>query len=212
MRKEISKPFRFVLYFAAVSAVLLFFWKIIHLFYLRLLVFTGNPVWKLMDFPVRMDITGDQLHFIYRFVLRDPLSFTVYDADEIYLNLIILIALIGATRFSTGMRVMKPASVASCALFVIHFILLTAYAYTHIWTFTKAQEADAGRELLRHVSPLFSERVAGYLDSVLFHWNTWGWDVIPLLIWAAALYIFRDYRKGIDDYLRALPKKKHIPG
>ncbi len=188
MRGGTSKPIKFLIYFVLSSVILLIFWKIIDLLYMHLLVFTGNIVWRFFDLAVVMDISESGLHFIYRFATRESLSFTVHDADKVYLNLIILFSLVGATRLATGVKIAKAALISFAALFVIHFFMLTGYAYSHIWTFIGTQEADVQRRLIPLVTPLFSHNAADFFEYVLWHWNTWGWDVLPLLLWFALIY------------------------
>ena len=49
-------------------------------------------------------------------------------------------------------------------------------------------EAEVRETLLPAVSKFFSSSTAYYLDKILFHWNTWGWDVLPLVLWLAFTY------------------------
>ena len=150
-----------------------------------------------------MNITGGDLHFVYRFPLHESLSFTVGDIDEVYLNLLILPALFGAARFALGIRVIKPLLFALAVIFVIHVSVLTAYAVTHIWTFTLAQDPEFQRQLVRHVAGEFPRGAAVWLKKLLYHWNAWGWDVIPVMIWAAALLMF-DKSNDFYNLLRSL--------
>ena len=199
MLKNIQKPYKFIILFLAFAFALLISWSIIYKPYLYFLVGAGNPVWSVLGFPVKMELTGNTLHFIYIFTGRSPLSFTVHDANEIYMNLILLISLMGAARVILKVKLLKPCLISIAVLFLVHIFVLYAYAYTHIWTFVDTQNPELQNNLLPHISVLFSRSVSDILNGLLFHWNTWGWDVLPLALWLGST------RKSLSDLM---PRKK----
>jgi hypothetical protein len=147
------------------------------------MAFGTNLSWGFFNFPVKAVLNEGILHFLYYFPAHDPLSFSVHDADKIYLNLIILLSLIGATWFTFKRKILKSALISLFLLYVFHIFILFLYAYTHIWEFLELQSPEVQKELGRHVADVFTKDISDMLLTIRFHWNTWGWDVSPLLIW-----------------------------
>jgi len=190
MWKKLPKPFRFILIFFVISGILLILWKIISILYLYLLVAIASPIWNFCDYPVQMVIRDHILHFIYRALNQEPLTFIVYKVDEIYLNLVLVLALFGATWLTLKKKILCSFIFSLGILFVIHELVLYAYSYTHIWEFAHNLDPNLQKKFITIISHLFSKTAANFLNHFLSHWNAWGWDVIPLILWLGGIYKF----------------------
>ena len=185
MWKNLPKQFKFILYFLGISAVLVGFWKLIAIAYLYLLAGIAKPVWSLFGYPVQLVIKDNILHFVYIKISQEPISFSVLKADEIYLNLVLIAGLFGASYLTSRKKILRDAIISLGILFVIHEFILFIYSYTNIWEYIGSAETEIQETLTPAILMFFSSSTANNLNYILFHWNTWGWDVIPLMLWLA---------------------------
>lgn len=188
MWKKLHLSFKFLLCFLALSGILVILWKFIEILYLNALVIVARPIWSVFQYPVQAVIQDKVLHFLYRGLGNEPLSFGVFKSDEIYLNLVMLLALFGAAKLTIKQNILRSLVYSVCILFVIHEFILFAYSYTHIWGFIETQDISIQEKLMPLISQRFSKSAANFLDTILYHWNTWGWDVVPLILWIGGTY------------------------
>ena len=186
MWKKTAK--KFIFSFLIIAGVLTALWKFISIPYLYLLVLIAKPVWSFFDYPVQLVIKDNLLKFVYTNISTEPISFSVFQADEIYLNLVLLIALFGATWITLKKKLISQALISAGVLFIIHEIVLFAYSFSTIREYVKSAAPDIQSILLPYVNQFFPDSTAGYFDHFLFQWNAWGWDVLPLLLWLISSY------------------------
>ena len=149
MWKNLPKPFKFILYFLGISAVLVGLWKLIAIAYLYLLAGIAKPVWSLFGYPVQLVIKDNILHFVYTKISQEPISFSVLKADEIYLNLVLMAGLFGASYLTIRKKILRPAFVSFGILFIIHEFILFIYFILAITYFSISQY------FLFHLTSLF---------------------------------------------------------
>ncbi|MCL5019225.1 MAG: hypothetical protein M1426_01945 [Patescibacteria group bacterium] len=188
MWKKLPLPYSFLLYFIILAGILLIFWNAIDVVYLYLLVLVAQPIWSVFQYPVQLVIQNNILHFVYGELAGESLSFNLPDADEIYLNLILLIAFFGSTGLTTQKMCIRQFIYSLLILFTIHEFILFAYSYTHIWEYIGTQNVAVQEKLVPLISQKFSKVTADFLSIILYHWNTWGWDVVPLVLWIGGIY------------------------
>ena len=181
---------RFILSFVIISGLLTALWKIISIPYLYLLVFIAKPIWSIFNYPVQLAIEDKILKFVYTNISTEPISFSVFQADEIYLNLVLLVALFVSTWIAAKKHFIGRAFISLGILFVFHEIILFAYSYTNIWEYVKGVDNKVLGGLINSVNQYFPGKTAEFFDYFLFHWNAWGWDVLPLILWLISTYKF----------------------
>lgn len=190
MWKKLPKPYKFIFTFLVIAGLLLISWKIITILYLYLLVYFAKPIWSVFGYPVQLAIRDNVLHFVYMKIALEPISFSVHQSDEIYLNLIIMLALFGATFLIFERKIKYSFLFSLVIIFIIHEFVLYMYAYTNIWEFADSLDINNNKELINNISGFFSKSTAGFFDNLLFHWNAYGWDVVPLILWIFGIYKF----------------------
>ncbi len=183
MCKRISKNIRFIVVLFVFSGVSLAAWDYISFVYLHLITFLGNPVWAVLDYSVKMTIQAGSLHFVYQNITAEPLSFTVNRVEDIYLNIVVIISLFGASFFTIKKDILKALLVSAVTLLIIHEILLFAYSYTNIWIFLESQGQTMKNSLEPAVSANFPKSTSDFFSTVIFHYNSWGWNAFPLVLW-----------------------------
>lgn len=190
MWKKLPKPFKFIICFLVISGLLVVLWKVFAIPYLYLLVGIAKPIWSIFDYPVQLVIKDKILRFVYIKITSEPISFSVYQVDEIYLNIVLIGALFGATWLTIQKKILRSALLSFGILFVIHEFVLYAYSYTNIWEYIGSEDYKIQEMVIQSVYQFFSKSKSNYLEHFLFHWNAWGWDVIPLILWLGSIYKF----------------------
>jgi len=190
MLKKQKELYKFIIYFLFISALLTVFWKIISILYIHLLVIIAKPIWSIFGYPVQLVIKENILSFVYIKIAQEPMSFDVHNVDEIYLNLVLLGAFFGATWFTISKKIIPQTIFSFGILFFIHEVVLYIYSYTNIWEYIVNEEYKIQKTLIPSISQFFSVSAADILNHVLFHWNAWGWDVIPFVLWLVSIYKF----------------------
>jgi len=188
MWRKLGKPYKFIAAFLGIAGLLLIFWKIIALLYLHLLVAIAKPIWSVFNSPVQLEIRDNILRFIYLQISPEPMSFSVNKSDEIYLNLILVVSLYSALWIIVKKKILYPFLVSLGILFVVHELILYLYSYTGIWEFADSLDYNSQKELLNNILNLFPKVKANLFNQLIFHWNAWGWDVVPLILWLGGAY------------------------
>ncbi len=184
-RTLVRAPLLFLLRFAAVAGVLYLFRADVSGIYLSLVTAPAN--WLLGgDGGVAYTRQGHELSLVYR---QLGLRFAVHDI--IYQNLLVALALFGATQAHWTWK-LKWGGVAVFTLWASHVVSLFLGGHVIVWDFLWSLPADVRADLLPRVTEHFPmER--DWLFSRLFGlWHTWGRQSLALAVWAlAALPLLR---------------------
>ncbi|MCP4728241.1 MAG: hypothetical protein GY863_24590 [bacterium] len=176
----------FFLRFLAAAGFFLLIWKPFSIAYMHTIVFFSDTVtgifYPYMDIAIIDGITK----FRYSNITAQQLQFSVNDIDQIFLNIIVFLSLIFSSyRIDLKSRV-KHAAIGIAILAAIHIFVINMYAYTTIWDYVLSQPAELSSELMARTGTYFSKGVTDIYRRLLFNWNSWGWDVVPLLLWIPA--------------------------
>ena len=188
MLQKQSKKLLFLGEFLLIAGILYLWWDLLSVIYIYILAALLNPFCSLLEYPVALNITDGVLHFIYDGLTKTPVSFTVHDASEIYLNLILFIALWGALWWYNQKIRLKFFILGLLILYVCHGTILFAYTFSGIHVFAGNIQGPAREEVVALINKTFPIQLNNLLQVIVFHWNTWGWDTIPLLLWLPGIF------------------------
>ncbi len=173
----------FFLRFLLAAAIFLLIWKPFSLVYMHFIVFLSEVISSIFYPYMDIRIIDGITKFQYNNITTQQLQFSVNDIDQIFLNLIVFLSLMfGSFRVSLRKKI-KHIIIGVSILAAIHLFVTNMYVYTTIWDYVLSQPDDLKTELILRVNGYFSQEMTGLYRKFLFNWNSWGWDVIPLLLW-----------------------------
>ena len=164
----------------------------------------GKPILAVSGYPLKLVVEDNELHFIYSNILEQPQKFPVYEADQIFLNLIVISSLFGATCFTFEKRILKKFLFSILMLMVMHIIVIFAYAYAHIWNTVLTQPHEVQVVIISVLTRYFSQPVSVFCGKLTFHWNMWGWDVIPVFIWFLSIRRYSFISENLQKHFKPL--------
>ncbi|MFC1731464.1 hypothetical protein ACFL6I_14190 [candidate division KSB1 bacterium] len=173
----------FFLRFLISSLILLVIWKPVSVLYLHFISSVSGLFFRVFDHAVSLVIADGVLKMMYPSVGGTPLQFSMGEADQIFLNIIVFVSLV----LSSYRVVLKKRIVYGIAalgiLGLIHVFVIYMYTDVTIWDFIAGQPDQAKSMMTLQANAYFSGRNTELFRYLLFNWNSWGWDVIPLLLW-----------------------------
>jgi len=178
--------YNFFIRFLAGSLFLLIIWKPVSTLYLHVISAAANAFFTIIGHSVSLYVEGDVLNMLYPPIARETLSFAMRDADQIFLNLIVLAALIFSSHRVARIRRLKYGAISVILLAFIHVLVVCSYTYVTIWNYVGTLTEPLRSEVTARASVYFSESYATVYEYIIFNWNSWRWDVIPLLLWIPA--------------------------
>lgn len=173
----------FFLRFLGIAGVSLLFWKPFSFLYLHIIAPVTNGVLSLFSGSAHLQIIDGILKFQYGSITPQLLQFSVRDVDQIYLNIIVFFALVFSSWKIPLKYRMKFCFSGLGVLILVHIGILSMYTYTTIWDYVSSQPEAVRASLMDTTDAHFPESLTGIFRRILYLWNSWGWDVIPLLLW-----------------------------
>lgn len=177
-RDLLREPLWFLVRFALVVGVLYLLRAQISTLYLALVTPPAN--WLLGDMGATYVRQGHELSLVYGGL---GLRFTVHDV--IYQNLLVAVALFGATRANWVWK-LKWGGVAVFTLWVSHVASLFLGGHVIVWDFLWSLPMDVRAELLPRVAERFPQERDWLLSRLFGLWHTWGRQSLALAIWGLA--------------------------
>lgn len=173
----------FIVRFLAITATGLLLWKPLSVVYLHIITPLTNTVLSIAGSSVQLLIIDGVLKFQYDSVASQLLQFSVNDVDQIYLNILVFFGLVMSSYFLSAKYRVKYLLAGLGLLTVTHVAVLSMYTYTTIWDYVLAQPEALQASMYQRTDTQFSAQFTGVVREIIYLWNAWGWDVIPLLLW-----------------------------
>jgi hypothetical protein len=183
--------------FFLIALALLIAWAPFSHAYLWLLYAVGQPAFLLPDWSVQVIMEQGALKFLVPLPTGNPLHFTVGDIEEVFLNIVLLIALYGAVFRRPAGGWMRSFAISGLALLCVHALLLILYAATSLPNLLATSGIPGGIEAAATIQHALPGPIMALAQPLLFHWHAWGWDVLPLLLWLPVSglgAIYKSYR------------------
>ncbi|MFC1564983.1 hypothetical protein ACFL6G_08615 [candidate division KSB1 bacterium] len=176
----------FFIRFLVLSAVFLLIWKPISFVYMHIIAFFSNILTGLIHPYLDISVIDGILKFRYNNISAQILQFSVNEVEQVFLNLIVFLCLmISSYRVDLKPR-LKYLTAGLLILILIHVFVINMYAYTTIWDYVLNLPDEIKAGLIPRIEMYFSGGITNIYRKLLFNWNSWGWDVIPLLLWLPA--------------------------
>jgi hypothetical protein len=78
-------------------------------------------------------------------------------------------------------------------LLVVHGYLLTLYALTSVPGLVLTAGIPGADRIAAAIAGGMPGLSPGTAGRLLFHWHTWGWDTLPLLLWLPGSGLWRSW-------------------
>ncbi len=188
----------FFIRFLICALFLLIIWKPFSLLYLHTITFFSNVFFQVIEHSVNLFLEGEVIKMQYPAIGSTPLRFSMSDPDQIFMNIIVFAALVISSYRVPVTKRIKYSAFSLIILFFIHMSVIYMYTITTIWDYVASQPDSLRPFLSDQVGQYFSDSMTETYRYVIFNWNSWGWDVIPLLLWTPV---------GIMQFSYLLPVK-----
>lgn len=168
-----------------ISMLLLVLWEPLSFLYIYLVSGCTEIIFSITGYPVDLNVEAGVLKMIFPPFMGDPLRFSMENADHIFLNILMFTALYASSyKIPIGNRLKSGFSLATILLFV-HICVVYMYTSTTITDYMNSQSVHlkTAADLYLSTFPAGSPVI---FKSLMFHWNSWGWDLIPILLWIPA--------------------------
>jgi len=185
---NLSSRKQFFIRFLCVSFIFLLLWKP---FSLALTVFYGHLfslILKIFQSDISAQVVSKNIVFDYSTIFSRDIRFPVGDIDQVFLNVIIMVSLFistpGLKPKKTLLYILILFGIMSCLyLFIFHM-----YSHTFLRIYMSQYYTQLDEQILQTFRDKFPESTMRLYDKILFHWNSWGWDVTPLILWLPVGY------------------------
>ncbi len=173
----------FFLSFIGIAILALLIWEHVSALYLQILAPITNAVASVINPAAQVHIIAGILQFEYTGITPQLLQFSVKDVDQIYLNSVVFFTLI-VSSFRVPVRFrLKNYVIGQFLLSGVHVSLLIMYTYTNIWDFVGMQPEASQKLMQNGLEILFPSGITELFETIIYYWNTWEWDVLPLIFW-----------------------------
>ena len=183
-----SKRLQFLVKFLIISMIFLVLWKPLSIAIMYFLGFLATGVFEISGTGIDVKIISGSLYFDYTEVFSQNISFPLRDIDQIYLNIIILFSLLISTPNLSLQKRVRYMAICLFIMTCIYILILHIYSYTFLRDYLTAKSLTLDENIMIIFRENFSEGRIKFYEKILFHWNSWGWDVIPLFLWLPAGY------------------------
>ena len=184
MNLKIQSPrIDFLVRFLLISFLILLLWKPLSYIFMLFLGYLIKCVFKIIGNGIDIKIISQNIFFDYSEIFSQDISFPVQNIDQIYLNIIIIFSLLFSTP---GITIKKRTRYFFFFFLVMSFVytmIFYMYSFTFLKDYIAAHYSNLDEQVLRIFRESFPESKMRLYDKLLFHWNSWGWDVIPLFLW-----------------------------
>jgi len=183
-----SKRIQFLFRFLIISMIFLVLWKPLSFAIMHFLGFLATGVFEITHTGIDVKIVSGSLYFDYTEVFSQSISFPLQDIDQIYLNIIILFSLLISTPDLSLQKRVRYMAICFVIMTCVYILIFHIYSYTFLRDYLTAKSLTFDENVMIIFREKFSEGRIKFYEKILFHWNSWGWDVIPLFLWLPVGY------------------------